>query len=109
MIGGSWLVGEFDQLETVLTVRLGKVDGVENPDDDDGAGAAGLIRIGGIGSTDDENGVGAVTVCCRLVIRVALSDSCSAALCCLSSWLAEMVCTCFSPSLSFLLVASSAV
>ena len=108
MIGRVWLTGEFDMLETVLAVRLGTVDGVENPGDDNGAGMARLSRTGGVGA-DDEDGVGIVSVSRHLVIRIVLSVSCEVAFCCLFSHSAERVCTCFSPGVSFLLVASSAV
>ena len=109
VIGGSWLTGEFDKLETVLTVRLGRVDGVENPDDDDDASVAVLSRVGGVGAPADEDGTGAVNVSRRFVARPALLISCTAVFFCLSSWSAERPCTCFSPVVSFLLVASSAV
>ena len=108
MIGRVWLTGEFDMLETVLAVRLGTVDGVENPGDDNGAGMARLSRTGGVGA-DDEDGVGIVSVSRHLVIRIVLSVSCEVAFCCLFSHSAERVCTCFSPRVSFLLAASSAV
>jgi len=108
VIGGVWLTGELDKLETVLAVRLGRVDGVENPDGDDGAGVARLRRIGSIGA-DDEDGTGKISVGRRLAIRAALLVSCVAAFCCWSSRSVEMVCICFSAGESFLLVASSAV
>jgi hypothetical protein len=103
------LTGELDKLETVLTVRLGRVDGVENPDDDDDASVARLSRVGGVGDPADKDGTGAVSVCHRFVARPALSISYMAAFFCLSSQSVERLCTCFSPVVSFLLVASSAV
>ena len=109
VIGGVWLTGEFDKLETVLAVRLGRVDGVENPDDDDGAGMARLSRIGGIRNADDEDGVGSVIVCRRFAARFALSIWPVAAFCCSVSRLVVMTCNCFSLLVGFLLVASFAV
>jgi len=109
VIGGFWLIGEFVELETVLTVRLGRVDGVENPDDDGDARVAILSRVGGVGDPADEDGTGAVKVSRRFVARPALSISCTAVFFCLSSQSAERPCTCFSQVVSFLLVASSAV
>ena len=95
VIGGVWLTGEFDKLETVLAVRLGRVDGVENPEDDDGAGMVRLGRVG-IGNADDEDGVGPVIVCRRFAARFALSISPVAAFCCLVSRSVVITCTCFS-------------
>ena len=95
-------------LETMLAVRLGRVDGVENPDDDAGAGGAGLNRIGGTGD-DDDDGAGMVTVGRRFAIRAALSVSCVAAFCNWVSRSVEMSCICLSVVVSLLLVASSAV
>ena len=107
MIGGVWLTGEFGRLETVLSVRLDRVDGVENPDDEDGVGTVRLGRTGGIGNADGKDGV--AVDCCRLAARFVLSISPVAAFCCLFSRLVVMSCTCFSVVVGFLLVASFAV
>ena len=106
VIGGFRLIGELDRLETVLVVRLDRVEGVESPDDDDGAGVVG--RVDGVG-TDAEDGVGTVIVCRRLAPRFVLSISSVAAFCCLFLRSVVMLCTCFSPVVSFLLVSSFAV
>lgn len=106
---GCRVIGEFVELETVLTVRLGRVDGVENPDDDGDARVAILSRVSGVGDPADEDGTGAVKVSRRFVARPALPISCTAVFFCLSSRSAERPCTCFSQVVSFLLVASSAV
>jgi len=52
------------------------VDGVENPDGDDGASAAGLSRLAGVGNPDDDVVVGTVIVCRRFASRPVLSVSC---------------------------------
>ena len=88
--GGKQLTGKFDMLETVLAVRLGRVNGVENPDDGDGASMAGLNQTGGIGD-DDKGGAGMVSVGCCFAIWSALSFSCVAAFCNRFSHLVEMV------------------
>ena len=106
MIGGVWLTGEFDRLETVLSVRLDRVDGVENPDED-GVGTVRLGRTDGIGNTDGRDGV--AVDCRRLAAQFVLSMSPVAAFCCLFLWLVVMSCTCFSVVVGFLLVASFAV
>ena len=93
----------------MLAVRLGRVDSVENPNDDNGVGAAGLGQVSGIGNPDDKNGVGLMKVCHRFIAQPVLSVSCAAAFCCLFSQSAERACTCFSPVVSLLLVTSSAV
>ena len=106
---GCKVIGEFDKLETVLTVRLGRVDGVENLDDDGDVSVAILSRVGCVGGPADKEGTSVANVSCLFVARPALSISCTAAFFCLSSRSAERPCTCFSPVVIFLLVASSAV
>src|SRR6266567_3159529 len=89
VIGGSLLTGEFGELETVLTVWLGRVDGVENPDDDGDVSVAILSRVGCVGGPADEEGTSAANVSRLFVARPALSISCTAAFFCLSSRSAE--------------------
>ena len=69
----------------MLVVRLGRVDSVENPDNDDGVGIVRLSQIGSIQANDEDgDGAGMVSVGCHLAIWVALSVSCVAVSC---SWL----------------------
>ena len=109
MIGGVWLTGEFDGLETVLSVRLDRVDGVENPDDEDGAGTVRLGQTDGIRNADGKDGVLVVVNCHHLAAQFVLSMLPVAAFCCLFSQLVVMSCTCCSVVVGFLLVASFAV
>jgi len=48
MLVGFWLIGEFSWLDSVLTVKLGRVDGVGSADDVGDVGVGLMVIVGSL-------------------------------------------------------------